>query len=524
VRRFFLLTLVLACDGELAPTAPVVPARTSLLVAGPAEWVGDGASTCSSAAGADTWCAFARTRPDGKTELWVIDLDKAAAGPVACDGSSPLCQRITETLWTGQPISPPSHPTAHGFDGATLIFYADATSAPAAAYRGPIKAWRPGWTAARTLSSPQGISCIGHPTAEVAVCVGDAAQVGNGPLEFDVRAGALAAATTDILPKIDRIRARGARGTALMWRGAFSPTGDTFALSSPSTDGLTEVLRAGKTSELGQGPLGVIAAEAAVWRIANDGKKVYYLKGYNYSTSGTLMMADYPTGENPVELQPRVGRFTVLGEPGGPDQGLGIVQDIANFTGAFRILRDRTRPQELVNVDGGTWDVLLSSDLRYTFLPKLDDMGNEVGFIANNDGSGSCALNAKPGLATYNVRFLSAPSLVFWAEDSLEDATRIEGWYTDPQGCAPKRRFSDRLMYLEVAGKGVVFGEEEGSTQTMALKYASAGAGGLSGDGAGTPLGNSVTTPVGIAAGGRYVVFAVTGTSDQGLYVNGPLP
>src|SRR5205085_12683758 len=111
------------------------------------------------------WCAFSRplpgASPGGTTgELWVLNVSKALAGTVPiCDGSSADCVRLTAALWTGTAVYGDSHPSAHRFEGDTLIFHAGATPGPHDPYQGPIWAWRPGWKQPRQLTGPRGLLC-----------------------------------------------------------------------------------------------------------------------------------------------------------------------------------------------------------------------------------------------------------------------------------------------------------------------------------------------------------------------------
>src|SRR3954470_19113687 len=182
-----------ACAGSPAATGPAeaVPAPT-LLVPGHVELVGDGDSSCTNALdhpGADRWCAFRRSA-GGATELWVIDVSQAIAGTVPrCDGSSPLCLRLTDTLWTDESFLGPRQSQAHRFQGDTLISHAGPSAvAPDAPYTGPVGAWRPGWSSARRLAA-HGYDCYAHASAALALCLDEVGYEVTTPVEFDLRAG-----------------------------------------------------------------------------------------------------------------------------------------------------------------------------------------------------------------------------------------------------------------------------------------------------------------------------------------------
>src|SRR5437773_1748113 len=161
-------------------------------------------SACSQPASAatDRWCAFSLPgNTDKDTELWVIDVARAIAGPVACDGTSPSCLRLTSNLWTGQTGSGPSHPTTHRFEGETLIFHAD-SDPDVDEYRGPIYAWRPGWPAARQISGPTAYSCTAHAHAETVVCIENLSDPNDPVFTFELHGGPLGMTPLPLLGKI----------------------------------------------------------------------------------------------------------------------------------------------------------------------------------------------------------------------------------------------------------------------------------------------------------------------------------
>jgi hypothetical protein len=308
---------------------------------------------------------------------------------------------------------------------------------------------------------------------------------------------------------------------------AFSPDGEHLALTTPGPEGRGALLRVGRTAESGAAAPAPVPIPAAGWQIAHDSQKIYFLKdvvGGPSAPSGALVMADFPTGANPVVLQPRVGRFSLLGAPGGPDQGIGFLQDMSGFTGTFRILRDRARPEAAVTIDSGIDSVVVSPDLTYSFFERPYDVGNQAGFIGSNDGRGVCVLSAKPSFSAFGITFASDPRLVMWGEDAPERQAESDGWVADPEGCTGKRRFAINLAYLRGAGRGVVYGEEEGDTGVMTLKHAGFTAGGLD-ETAATTLGHQVEPNVAVVDE-RYVVFSIvrSAAEHQGLYVYGPLP
>ncbi|HXU79952.1 MAG TPA: hypothetical protein VN914_01055 [Polyangia bacterium] len=519
--------LLLGCDGSLTLPEPAPPPpAVHKLVNGPLGLVGRTTTGCSSGVAkpgisADVWCAFYRAGGQGGTELWVLNVSKAAARPVACDGASPECLRLTTNLWTGDPLFNAAHPGIHGFEGDTLIIYADASVSGANdAYRGALKVWRPGWTTARTMTSPQGYLCHGNAYAPVAHCLDNVVEKEKN-YELDLLAGSLAGSAPGPLQKADHIATLGAKGQ-IMWSAAFSPDGAWFLYSSPSEAGDTEVLRLAPATDGGVGPPREIRRGASRWLVAPDSKKLYFLDGYNYvdtAPAGALTMVDFPAIAGAAVLQPNVALYTPLGGVGEPDRGLGYLQDVSKGDGTFRILRDRAQPAGAVTIESGVNEFLISPDLRYTFVAKPNTAAGPTSLVVSNEGKGSCVL--MEGRPIYSQAFAPDAAALYWAQDSDSGFT-IEGWYAPLDGCVDRRRrFSEDLAYLAPTKSGLVYADSDPDRQTMTLKFAPLVGGAL--DSGGVVVVQE-RIDLSIARGGaRFVVFTVSRGDATGLYAYGPL-
>lgn len=519
---------LLGCDGTIQPPEPPLPpAQLYRLVAGPLGLVGRTTTTCSHGTGksasADVWCAFHRSTAQG-TDLWVLNVSQAVKGGVTCDGGSPHCLRLTATLWTGGPVRSQAHPGIHGFEGDTLFIYADArTTRHDDSYRGPIQAWRPGWPRPRAVSTSEGFLCHGSVSAATAYCL-DGVVATSGNFELDVLAGSLAGMSTGALASAGRIRALGSEGQ-LMWGATLSPDGQYLLLSSPADGQDVEVLRSARLTDGGLAAPTEVLRGIARWRLAPDGKKLYYLKDFNYDTnpSGTLTMADFPSVANPIELQAKVGLYAPLGgDFGEPDRGLGYLQDIAGGGGTFRILRDRNQPAQALTLDTGVNEFLVSPDLRHTYLGKVTSDTGPMGLLARNDGGGLCTVNTRDGTAVYLMAFSPDSSSFYWAQDA-EVGFQIDGFYAGTDGCANPRRFSTNLAYLAPFRGGLLYADSDPDRQTMTLRRADLVEGVLQPEG-GTVVRAQIDNT--IARAGRYHVFTVSrgDENEEGLYAFGPLP
>jgi hypothetical protein len=521
MKRLAALMLVLiGCDGSLMPPAPPLgaPSRQKL-ASGRVELIGDVNTACAEAAsGQPIWCAFTRRGAGVDAELWAVDL----ARRTPCDGPGPGCLRLSTKLWTRRPRFSASYPEIDEFSGQTLFIYNDGdrpTTLPDDPYAGPISAWRPGWPEARLVAAG-GYTCRGVPGAAVAYCLESVTPVRRN-VEFDLLAGTLSASAPGPLPRAAHLAARGSNGQ-VMWGAAFTPGGERLAFSGPSADGTGEVLRAIETAAVGRDQPKDLIAGAARWQLSSDGKKIYFLDGFNYldrndKPAGALTMVDFPAGTNRQTLQAGVGDFVAL-----PGPGLGFLQDMSGGSGTLRMIRDRARPTDVATVDTAVEEFAFSARLDYSYVFKAEGDAGPQTFVARSDGNGHCVLNSRPGSLLYLVTFLPSSRLVAYVEDDANDDA--QAFYTDPEGCQDKRRFASQLAFLAPVGSGLAFGEVDQTQRRTTLRHAVPSGGALAEDG-GTLLEPAVDFRVAIA-GGRYIVYTITEAEEeaQGLYVYGPLP
>jgi hypothetical protein len=513
-----LLLAMGACEGELQP---LPPARTVRISEAPATIVGSGPGTCShDPSSTERWCAFARG-----AELWAFELDRALAG-APCDGSSPSCVKLTSELWTGQPLFPPSHPSAHGFRGDTLVFYARSTTGNTdAAFVGPVQAWRPHGQP-RALTGPRGRACIAQERSASLLCIDD--QRGSGAqIEIDVLAGTFAGDPGSPLPLAATVRPIDEQGDRL-WLAGFSPDGRHFVLSDRVPEGAKmQRLRVVESAEVGRTPLRELLRDVASWQFSPDGRQLYYLRGFNYGAgggdAGTLTAVDFPSGENARELQPRVGRFEVYGAAGGGTRALGIFQDLRGVAGRFALLSDPAQPGQLVSLGNRVQDAVVSPDLRHSLLIDEDEAGDLGSFVARNDGSGRCRLAAHPGHTIFAPTFLTSPRLVLWGEESADNAVLTEGWAGDPDSCQVGQRFSGKLAYYQDTRRGLLWGDEDETPATMTLHHAPFAGAALDLDHA-TEVRRNTDTKVALVDG-RYLLYTVSvgAPEETGLFLHGPI-
>jgi hypothetical protein len=465
---------------------PSVSPMAKRIVPGRAQLLGLHRSGCSHESPASTpdgarWCAFSLPgRQLGRLELWVINITKATAGDVKCDGSSPDCLKLTENLFGGRPEAGPAYPTAHRFYGDTLIFYANARSSPTALYKGPVYAWRPGWSAEKQISGDEGVLCSGHSRAQVAVCIENITPEDRDPVEWDLTAGRLADAPFKKVARITPVRANG----ATQWRSGFTLAGDYFAYSTGGArTSDRETLHVMKTEDIGDMGkyIAVGAPGIARWTISADGKKWYYLRNYNYSIdgnpSGTLSMADFPSGDNETTVAGRVGVFQALSDDDEKEQGIAYLDAVSEGRGNFKILKDPAKgddPANVVEVARNIASVpVFSPDLRYSYFAKEfdEDIGTSDAHVAKSDGSGSCVLSNSLTATIFGYPFLRSSGIMFFVDNVDLETDSGEGWHADPATCR-KSRFSNNIDFWFVyRDEGIVYSDGSDG-EVVTLRYA----------------------------------------------------
>jgi hypothetical protein len=524
-------------------STPPSPDVTSL-VPGRARLVGSHFSACSNAllasGNGDRWCAFSLpNRQIGLTDLWVIDVTKALAGtPPKCDGTDPNCKLLIPPgssavmgtqLWTGQPMQGPIHPTTHRFDGDTLIFHALAPE-NVDQYAGPIFAWRPGWDAPKQISlGKTAYSCSGHGSAEVFVCIENLSS--TDPLVFDLTGGQLATG-----PKLIKHIVPFRAGTQTsQWRAALSRDGQFLAFS---TGGLTlaerETLFVTNLSTADQ-PTMVGTPGISRWSISGDSKHYYYLRNYNYDSagapSGTMTMADFPTGANEVTLAPAVGAVVPLSD-GDVDKGVAFFDNVLASKATFKYMADpKTKATvTVVNNIGGTLGVTRDLKLLYYYKDVNPDNGTTTdGYIAKMDGTdvgtGGCALTTQTNSDQFGAPFTKNGSIVMWA-DNIDPVDGVgEGWWANPAGCTEKHKFADKIDFWFLKDSDGMVYSDQGLADFATLKFATF-PGGTSVTFPGTVIQDHVNRIYGIVGNFQALVFTIVGSppDSDGLYTWKKLP
>jgi hypothetical protein len=502
------------------------------------ELLGTHRSACShglvsQGASAERWCAVSRPGMRiGTRELWVINIHKAMAGDVKCDGSSPSCVRLATDLFTGQPEAGPAYPTSHRFTGDVLIYYANAQSRASDLYKGEIFAWKPGWDAGKAIASKNGVLCSGHGRASVAVCIENITPDGVEPVEFDLHAGPIGDGP---LKKIARIVPLRSQNGASQWRSGFTGDGKWFAYS---TGGKTardvETLYVMRTEDIGQADKVITVGRGlSRWGLSADGKRWFYLKNFNYDTEGApkgnLYMANFPDGTDQEALiSDKVGAFQILVDADEKDRGVVFLHDVKASRGTFKFVWDVTKPEDpmsQVEVVKSIASVpIMSPDLGKSFYAKDfdEDTGLSDAWITPNQTPKPCALTTGTEASIFGSPFSRSGSLAFWADRIDLDTDSGEGWVAQADGCAMKRKFSDGIDFWFIYGdQGMVYtdGSDGDLVSLRVLKFTADGKG-LEAT-RGTELQKAVERIYAVLPNFEATVFAIAASNDDkqnGLY------
>jgi hypothetical protein len=231
---------------------------------------------------------------------------------------------------------------------------------------------------------------------------------------------------------VAHLQALGSKGQ-IMWSAAFSPDGKHLALSSTTASEDVEILRAIPTSATGAMEPVELVRDAARWQIARDGKKVFYLKGYNYAERDAWPARHVDDGGLPDRRERdgaaagRRASSSPSAKAPAPIKGLSFLRDFQNGRAVLQLQPDRTRPDRSLTLESFVDRYFVSSDRRYSYVAKLEPLMPPLGVVAKTNGGGACALSSRPGSTPYLVTFLPAAPVVLWAEDAPPASTSKAG-------------------------------------------------------------------------------------------------
>jgi hypothetical protein len=307
-----------------------------------------------------------------------------------------------------------------------------------------------------------------------------------------------------------------------------SPDGHAIAWSTRSTDTGTEDLQFKSLDDGSQASM--VATDVSAWSISSDSKKYFWLKGFNYSStgapSGTLQTANYPDGSSPVTIAPGVGDFTQAGG------GILYRSQVTGDVGTLLLVPDRTMPATVKMLDSGVAFVFgATTDGKVATYTKNVGTDTRTGatvfdvYAGNSAGTMACTLTATT-TAVLPPTFLAAGGLMAWAR--LNPLTHVlEGMQTTLPGCATSK-FADDLSDLAPIGdEGLVYldtVDPDPNIFEATLRYGKIANGTLPATGTVIQARAGLQFSALLPSLASVVYTMTTNTSVDGLYINSPLP
>jgi hypothetical protein len=390
--------------------------------------VGSGEDSCTNLPGAkaDRWCAFLR---DGTTalELWVVNATALASGAaVTCDGTSPACVRLSQTIFYDPDFGGTQ---IHHFYGDTLIYYADA-SPTAASFSGTIWAWQPGWTTGRKLTSAIGNDCTASKRGDAIACIQGSAEIVAGELSVELLAGRPPLTANAPLPTLERIVVASINDppNVQKWQLAFSDDGAYVAWSARDKAASPETLKVQKLEDAGSRK--TVATDVSRWQMTPDGKSWLWLRTFNYDAaapSGTLETAPFPAGTPTTALGTGVAMYQGFGD--------GSILFQTATGGELRRMPNPATPAATQLLDSAILGVLdFSTDgATVVYAKDIDNIGLIDIWARAVTASAPCAV-AGPSQALQTVTMFNKGGTVLWAR--LDPGTGdLQGMATVVNGC-----------------------------------------------------------------------------------------
>jgi hypothetical protein len=403
----------------------------------------------------DRWCAFTRG-----TELWVINVTKAATTPPPCNGTDPSCRLLTSKVFLPADTSVKNKHTKPQFFGDLLIYYTDPTQdvASDAEFRGAVMSWHPLYPEPRRMTSNTGFKCLANPRgfAPVAWCA-DYNAMGN----LEARAGTVAA--NQPLPLVWTL---GANDSFLF---EVNRAGDRLLFMQTAAPATTRSLYIVPTADTVDPAKRVLLAPAIKNFEQNiEGDTVYVLRE---DGNKGVFMAEMATGKI-TELLPAIEGISALDDGAGTDLGLVAFDNYAGETANARLLPDKKNPAAVVAL-GRVGGVGVSSNKAYSLIstmvvtpPRLTDAK-----VFDNATLTSCTLQAATRSSRILPFFSASSKLVYWMEPSVEpDWDNV--WVATAAGCKGVRMLTGQMLSFNgLPNDAVIYKQRNPDTKLSTIVY-----------------------------------------------------
>ena len=461
-------------DGSSASDAPPPPPMTGpgafRVVAGPAEFLKNG-PPCTSEVGAasDTWCAF--TAPsrfnNGGQALYVIDLTLAMGGtPIVCGGVTPdpNCLLLTSGF---------AQDDTHGgfFQGNTLVYY-DSTATP--------YGWRPGMVNGRRLAAVTAAGgdvhdCMPSRVGNAITCIHDLPVPAGAPASTAVSSELLVGTvdpTSPILPSIATVISSDSADDQQRFQvHIVGEHGERIAWSSRAVPGGPEI----RNQQLIGDPTTrqVVATDVSKWTVSTDGTHWGWLSQFNYKgsgPSGTLQVANFPDGSNPVTVMPLTATyaFTV-------GSGLAVLATSKILSG---LVDPVNAPADAMMLDSDVISILSVSKLGHVaYVKKYDFVFGLVDLYVQKYDRTSilCTLDRFeeiPYGAGLTPRFLPGGTALLWSRvtnlDTTDDRLMAAGRFTEVTSCVTTNVDPDVVTMSSLGDGNIVYSNSyDGASGTL---------------------------------------------------------
>jgi hypothetical protein len=253
------------------------------------------ARSCTHEPGADgdRWCAFIGRSSEGDHNLFVVNVSQVKAGvPVACGTEDPNCLLLTDHV---EGSSADFHPSF--FQGDTLVYY----DRDLAAY-----AWRPGMTGGRLLArrnTERDIAyCTPAPRGLAVACLSMPSEQPEGAVVVaELLAASVAWEEEPLLQPIADVIAATGDDNVTVHRFGFAALADGYVgWSARETETGPEIL---KLQRVGDPDSQItVATDIHHWAVTEDGGSWLWMARTSDGSVGTLQIAPFPNGAEPVDL------------------------------------------------------------------------------------------------------------------------------------------------------------------------------------------------------------------------------
>jgi hypothetical protein len=466
---------------------------------------------CSRAPGSrenDRWCSFAHG-----DELWAINLTRATNDAVRCDGTDPMCQRLTTQLYREE--EDPTSFANPAFWGDLLIFHAEAKAKVSLHYRGGIFAWMPGWPGARKLTSSNGLKCqsADHTDKEwsrAIYCIDNATPSGEVDLLVtpDVVSTPLSLVTR-LPPERPGVPAP-LSGTA-----SLAVSGEHLIYRS-SGPGMRSLFRAStRPGPNAEKPV-LIADDVKHWRLSVDGRAIYLLY-----PNGRLSWASLKDPSVKTDLALRVGFFEVKQSNAITDNGVAAITDLVSRGGNLKVFLDRNSAAEIDVGPSAELGFDLASDRRFVMFQPLWNM-HDLGSVAimNTTTREVCTLQPKlRGQVDGAGSFSDDSAWAGWMEYDGE-SSEPDLWIARTEGCTDHHMVGRKVVrWWFLDDRGLLFVDEWSQQKGGRLRYLKWGPGQAWPAEGPRTLFTSVDSFVIPRPGESLIPFTSTEPGQEGLYV-----